>query len=140
MVSLKRPGQVDPTRLFLSLFFSSHLSHLPFFLFSLYNLTLSYLDQTKATMANVFVLSSAPCTTGAATNLGSGSLFLPLGCSFFSLPLSFFFSHQLGSISLSRPMSLSRLLPLLGTRLSPSHLDWTKAMSWLWGLMVDYGL
>uniref|UniRef100_A0A2N9GWZ9 Uncharacterized protein n=1 Tax=Fagus sylvatica TaxID=28930 RepID=A0A2N9GWZ9_FAGSY len=38
------------------------------------------------------------------------------------------------------PLSTSRLFPLLGTRLSLSHLDWTKAMSWPWGLVMDYGL
>uniref|UniRef100_A0A2N9FQJ8 Uncharacterized protein n=1 Tax=Fagus sylvatica TaxID=28930 RepID=A0A2N9FQJ8_FAGSY len=49
-----------------------------------------------AAMAKILVLSSEPCTAGAATNLGSGSLSLSwllsslfLSAALFSLPLGF---------------------------------------------------
>uniref|UniRef100_A0A2N9IGA9 Uncharacterized protein n=1 Tax=Fagus sylvatica TaxID=28930 RepID=A0A2N9IGA9_FAGSY len=76
--------------------------------------------RTKATMAKDLALSPAPC---AATNLGT----------------TFSFSAFLLSLSLSRLLSLLPLgfFPLGHTALSLSHLDWTKAMSWLWGLVVD---
>uniref|UniRef100_A0A2N9FR89 Uncharacterized protein n=1 Tax=Fagus sylvatica TaxID=28930 RepID=A0A2N9FR89_FAGSY len=60
---------LDNNSLSLSLGFSPLSLPLGFFfsLFSLSNLTLSYLDRTKATMAKVFVLSPVPCTAGTAT-------------------------------------------------------------------------
>ena len=70
-------------------------------------------------MAKVFVISPALCTAGAATNLGGGSSFLPLGCSFFSLPLVFSSSQPVASL----PLSSSRLsLSLsLSPRLGQGH-------------------
>uniref|UniRef100_A0A2N9GBL4 Uncharacterized protein n=1 Tax=Fagus sylvatica TaxID=28930 RepID=A0A2N9GBL4_FAGSY len=72
-------------------------------------------------MAKVFVLSPAPCTAGAATNLSGGSLFLPLGCSFFSLPLGFSLTASLASPSLSNSrLTLTLTLdfgePMYGSR------------------------
>uniref|UniRef100_A0A2N9FRM2 Uncharacterized protein n=1 Tax=Fagus sylvatica TaxID=28930 RepID=A0A2N9FRM2_FAGSY len=80
--------------------------------------------RTKATMAKDLALSPAPRVADAATNLGSGFLFLSF--SPFSLSLSWLLSLL--------PLGFS---PLGHTALSLSHLDWTKAMSWLWGLVVD---
>uniref|UniRef100_A0A2N9GM29 Uncharacterized protein n=1 Tax=Fagus sylvatica TaxID=28930 RepID=A0A2N9GM29_FAGSY len=75
-----------------------------------------------------------PCTADAATNLDSG--FLSLGFSPLSLP---FGCSLLFSISDKRlPISLS--LSAAPSNLTLSHLDWTKAMSWPWGLVMSCGL